>query len=77
MPDGPGRQGPRSRQVQSLGSGFVVDASGIVITNNHVIADADEVSVNFNDGTKIEAEVIGRDTKTDIAVLRSIPATRN
>jgi serine protease Do len=76
MPDGPGRQGPRSRQVQSLGSGFVIDAKGIVITNNHVIADADEVSVNFNDGTKLEAEVIGRDTKTDIAVLRVDPGDK-
>ena len=64
---------PRSHQVQSLGSGFVIDASGIIVTNNHVIADADEVSVNFNDGTKIDAEIIGRDVKTDIAVLRIDP----
>ncbi|WP_193176571.1 Do family serine endopeptidase [Oricola nitratireducens] len=67
---------PRSHQVQSLGSGFVVDASGIIVTNNHVIADADEVSVNFNDGTKIKAEIIGHDPKTDIAVLRIDPGTK-
>ena len=67
---------PRSRQVQSLGSGFVIDAEGIIITNNHVIEDADEVSVNFNDGTKIEAEIIGRDQKTDIAVLRIDPGDK-
>jgi serine protease Do len=73
QPDGPGAPGPQSRQVQSLGSGFVLDAAGIIITNNHVIADADEVSVNFNDGTKLDAEIIGRDLKTDIAVLRVDP----
>jgi len=67
---------PRSHQVQSLGSGFVVDASGIIVTNNHVIADADEVSVNFNDGTKIAAEIVGRDPKTDIAVLRIDPGDK-
>jgi serine protease Do len=63
----------RPRRVSSLGSGFVIDAEGIVITNNHVIADADEVFANFNDGTKLKAEVIGRDPKTDIAVLRIKP----
>ena len=63
----------RSRKVSSLGSGFVVDASGIVVTNNHVIAEADEIFVNFNDGSKLKAEVIGRDTKSDIAVLRVTP----
>jgi len=73
QPDG---SAPRSHQVQSLGSGFVVDASGIIITNNHVIADADEVSVNFNDGTKIAAEIVGRDPKTDIAVLRIDPGDK-
>ena len=62
---------PRSRS--SLGSGFVIDASGIVVTNNHVIADADEITVNFADGTKLEAELIGRDPKVDIAILRVKP----
>src|SRR5262249_5505764 len=68
-----GENGNRSRKVSSLGSGFVVDASGVVVTNNHVIADADEIFVNFNDGTKLKAEVVGRDTKSDIAVLRVKP----
>ncbi|MEZ5841132.1 MAG: DegQ family serine endoprotease [Hyphomicrobiales bacterium] len=63
----------KPRRVQSLGSGFVIDPSGIVVTNNHVIQDADEVTVNFNDGTKLVAEIIGRDTKTDIAILRVKP----
>jgi serine protease Do len=58
------------RRVNSLGSGFIIDPSGIVVTNNHVISDADEVNVILNDGTKLKAEIIGRDTKTDIALLR-------
>jgi serine protease Do len=63
----------RQRKVSSLGSGFVIDASGIVITNNHVIAEADEIIVNFNDGTKLKAELLGRDEKVDLAVLRVKP----
>ncbi len=61
------------RKVQSLGSGFVIDSSGIIVTNNHVIEDADEIVANFNDGTKLDAELIGRDEKTDLAVLRVKP----
>src|SRR5690606_9987946 len=57
----------RQRKVSSLGSGFVVDPSGIVITNNHVIADADEIVVNFSDGSKLKAELLGRDEKVDLA----------
>jgi serine protease Do len=64
-------RGPR--RVNSLGSGFVIDATGIVVTNNHVISDADEINVIFNDGTKLKAELIGRDQKTDIAMLRVKP----
>ena len=60
-----------SQKVQSLGSGFVVDAAqGIIVTNNHVIADAHELEVNFSDGSKLKAELVGTDTKTDIAVLK-------
>ena len=58
------------RRVNSLGSGFVIDASGVVVTNNHVIADAEEIHVIFTDGARLKAEVIGRDQKTDLAVLR-------
>jgi serine protease Do len=65
--------GNRPRRVSSLGSGFVVDPTGIIVTNNHVIADADEIFANFNDGSKLKAELIGRDPKTDIAVLRVKP----
>ncbi|QGZ34190.1 DegQ family serine endoprotease [Stappia indica] len=68
------RDNNRPRRVQSLGSGFVIDAEeGIIITNNHVIEGADEITANFNDGSKLAAEVIGRDSKTDIAVLKVKP----
>ncbi|MBV9631076.1 MAG: Do family serine endopeptidase [Xanthobacteraceae bacterium] len=60
-------------RVSSLGSGFIIDASGIVVTNNHVIADADEVNVILNDGSRLKAEIIGHDPKTDIALLRVKP----
>ena len=63
----------RPRRVQSLGSGFVIDASGIIVTNNHVIEGADEITANFNDGSKLKATLIGRDEKTDIAVLKVEP----
>lgn len=65
---------PRSRNVNSLGSGFVVDPSGIIITNNHVIDGADEIVANFPDGTKLKATIIGRDAKTDLAVLQVKPS---
>ncbi|KAB0681926.1 DegQ family serine endoprotease [Aureimonas leprariae] len=63
-------QGGESRKVESLGSGFVIDPSGVIVTNNHVITDADEITANFADGSKLEAKLIGVDTKTDIAVLK-------
>nr|WP_244493635.1 Do family serine endopeptidase [Aureimonas sp. AU4] len=62
-----------AQRVQSLGSGFVIDPSGIVVTNNHVIADADEITVNFADGTKLDAKIVGIDPKTDLAVLKVEP----
>jgi serine protease Do len=58
------------RRVNSLGSGFVIDPSGYVVTNNHVIADADEITVVFNDGSRLKAEVLGKDQKTDLALLK-------
>jgi serine protease Do len=73
---GPG--GPKGGDLQphktnSLGSGFIVDTAGIVVTNNHVIADADEISVIMNDGSKFKAELVGVDKKTDLAVLKFKP----
>jgi serine protease Do len=73
-PDGQNGPTPTPRRVNSLGSGFVIDAAGLVVTNNHVIADADEVNVIFNDGTTLKAEVVGRDTKTDLALLKVTPS---
>ncbi len=61
---------PRVQQRRSLGSGFIIDASGIIITNNHVIDEADEISIRLHDGTELEAEVIGKDDKVDLAVLK-------
>jgi serine protease Do len=66
---GPGGEQP-SRRVNSLGSGFIIDPSGLVVTNNHVISDADEVTVILNNGDNLKAEVVGRDKKTDLALLR-------
>ncbi len=60
--------------ASSLGSGFVIDEEGIIITNAHVILDANEIDVLFTDGTVLTAELVGKDTKTDIAVLRVEPA---
>ncbi|WP_424627591.1 DegQ family serine endoprotease [Bradyrhizobium sp. SYSU BS000235] len=65
--------GNSPRKVNSLGSGFIIDTDGTVVTNNHVIADADEINVILNDGTKIKAELIGRDKKSDLAVLKFTP----
>jgi serine protease Do len=67
---GQGGNSPTPRRVNSLGSGFIIDPSGLVVTNNHVIADADEVSVILNDGTTLKAELIGTDKKTDLALLK-------
>ncbi|MEM7061048.1 MAG: DegQ family serine endoprotease [Pseudomonadota bacterium] len=58
------------RRVQSLGSGFVISPDGMVVTNNHVIEDADEITVNFPDGLSLKATVVGTDPQTDIAVLK-------
>ena len=58
------------RRATSLGSGFVVDPTGFVVTNNHVIADADEISVILQGDERFEATVIGRDPKTDLALLK-------
>ncbi|ODA68982.1 putative periplasmic serine endoprotease DegP-like precursor [Methyloligella halotolerans] len=62
------------RRVSSLGSGFVYDSSGLIVTNNHVIEGADEIVVNFTDGRKLKVtEVLGHDPKTDLALLKVEP----
>ncbi|MFQ5775144.1 MAG: DegQ family serine endoprotease [Kiloniellaceae bacterium] len=61
------------RRTHSLGSGFIIDPSGYIVTNNHVIAEADEISVRLQDDTSIEAKVVGRDERTDLALLKVEP----
>jgi serine protease Do len=62
------------RKVSSLGSGFVIDPSGLIVTNNHVIEGADEILINFTDGTKLKVtKILGHDPKTDLALLKVEP----
>ncbi len=70
--DGDGSQGG-NQKVNSLGSGFVIDPSGFVVTNNHVIEDADDIEVVFPDGSKLKAALVGTDPKTDLSVLKVEP----
>ena len=68
IPRAPG--GGRQREAQSLGSGFIISTDGYVLTNNHVIEEADEIQVTLNDGRTAVAQVIGTDPETDLAVLK-------
>ncbi|MFB9947228.1 Do family serine endopeptidase [Rhizobium puerariae] len=70
--DGPGNQNS-NQKVSSLGSGFVIDPSGFVVTNNHVIEGADDIEVIFPNGSKLKARLVGTDTKTDLSVLKVEP----
>ena len=60
----------RPRRSSALGSGFVISADGFIVTNNHVIDKADEIVIEFFDGKELVAELVGRDPKTDIALLK-------
>ena len=62
--------GPRRRRGTALGSGFIISSDGFVVTNNHVIENADEIEIEMLDGTSLQATVYGRDEKTDIALLK-------
>ena len=62
--------GQQEYQVPSLGSGFVISEDGYIVTNNHVVEDVDEIEVVFADGKQAEAEIVGRDPATDIALIR-------
>jgi Do/DeqQ family serine protease len=61
---------PRRRQQTSLGSGVVIDKAGLILTNNHVIKDADEITVRFSNKQEAKGKVVGTDGKTDLAVIR-------
>jgi len=63
-------QGAPKRRVTSLGSGFIIDPAGYVVTNNHVIAEADEITVVLNNKQEFPATVVGHDPKTDLALLK-------
>ncbi|QRM45050.1 DegQ family serine endoprotease [Rhizobium sp. BG4] len=70
-----GGKGGGNHNVSSLGSGFVIDPAGYIVTNNHVIEGADDIEVNFANGSKLKAKLIGTDTKTDLSVLKVEPKT--
>lgn len=70
MPQQPRGNNGRQREAQSLGSGFIISADGYILTNNHVIADADEIIVRLSDRSELKAKLIGTDPRTDVAVLK-------
>jgi serine protease Do len=61
-------RGPR--KVPSLGTGFVISPDGYILTNNHVVEDVDKIEVHFKEGEKLDAKVVGRDPRTDVALIR-------
>lgn len=68
QPRSPG--GGRQREAQSLGSGFIISSDGYILTNNHVIADADEILVRLADRSELKAKLIGTDPRSDVALLK-------
>jgi serine protease Do len=68
-----GQEAPHKHKTTALGSGFIIDSTGLVVTNNHVIDDADEINVILQDDTTLPATLVGRDKKTDLAVLKVSP----
>jgi serine protease Do len=78
---GPGEQNGLMPPIASLGSGFIIDPSGLIVTNNHVIANAEQIAVTLSDNTTLEAHVVGRDPVSDLALLKvdaktPLPAAR-
>ena len=67
---GPRERGPQGRRGQALGSGFIIDPAGYVVTNNHVVENASDVRVILQSGTELPAKIVGRDPRTDIALLK-------
>jgi serine protease Do len=64
------RSGGKQREAQSLGSGFIISADGYILTNNHVVADADEILVRLSDRSELEAKLVGTDPRSDVALLK-------
>ena len=76
FPQIPGFPDSPQQYQQGTGSGFVIDRDGHIVTNNHVVADAEEVQVTFHDGTSVRASVIGMDPDSDLAVIKvDVPAS--
>jgi serine protease Do len=74
-------RGGRPQHVTSLGSGFIIDPSGYIVTNNHVIENAEQITVTLSDDSTLPAKLVGRDVKTDLALLKvqpkkPLPATK-
>src|SRR5882724_8424019 len=65
-----GGQAPKPRKATSLGSGFIIDGTGYIVTNNHVIENADEITVTTHDNEEFKAKLVGADEKTDLALLK-------
>ena len=72
----PRQQQPSERTVQSLGSGFVISEDGYIVTNNHVVENATDITATFTDGLKLEAVLIATDKETDLALLKVEPEKR-
>lgn len=70
IPQIPRSPNGRQQEAQSLGSGFIISADGYVLTNNHVVADADEILVRMSDRSELEAKLIGADPRSDVALLK-------
>jgi len=68
-----GNEMPREHKERSLGSGFLIDKDGYIVTNNHVVENADEVKVKLNNGADFDARIVGRDPKTDLALIKIKP----
>jgi serine protease Do len=69
----PGGPNPPTPRLASLGSGFIIDPAGLIVTNNHVIANAEQIAVTLSDDTTLQAEVVGRDAVSDLALLKVEP----
>lgn len=68
-----GNQAPRDFKQQALGTGFIIDKSGFILTNNHVVEQTDEIKVKLSDGKEYNARIVGRDSKTDLALIKIEP----
>src|SRR5512138_671050 len=71
---GPFPGNPRGRRQQGVGSGFLMNREGYILTNNHVVEGADQIMVKLAGGKELDAKIVGRDPKTDLALVKIEPA---